>query len=108
MPQPIGHGATISAPHMHAHVLQLLDDKLQPGAKCLDVGSGSGVLLAYMAQMVSPGGKVFGIEHIPELVSFATRNLNKRNEYKQMVESGVINNKVCTLPEYVCWPHANK
>lgn len=33
MPQGIGHGATISAPHMHAHVLQLLEDKLQPGAQ---------------------------------------------------------------------------
>lgn len=34
-PQPIGYGATISAPHMHAHATELLKDKLKPGAKAL-------------------------------------------------------------------------
>lgn len=59
-PQPIGHAATISAPHMHGAVLDLLEHKLQPGARVLDVGSGSGYLAAAMAQMVQPGGKVYG------------------------------------------------
>jgi protein-L-isoaspartate(D-aspartate) O-methyltransferase len=54
-PQPIQHGATISAPHMHGHVLQLMEDKLQPGARVLDVGSGSGYLVAAFAHMVRPG-----------------------------------------------------
>lgn len=40
-PMPIGYNATISAPHMHATCLQLLEDKLQPGMRALDVGSGS-------------------------------------------------------------------
>lgn len=40
-PLPIGYNATISAPHMHATCLQLLEDKLQPGMRALDVGSGS-------------------------------------------------------------------
>ena len=39
-PLPIGHNATISAPHMHALCLQLLDGHLYPGARALDVGSG--------------------------------------------------------------------
>ena len=39
---PIGYGQTISAPHMHATCLELLDSKLRPGARVLDVGSGSG------------------------------------------------------------------
>ena len=38
MPQPIGFGATISAPHMHAIALQQLADKLQWGSRALDVG----------------------------------------------------------------------
>ena len=41
-PLPIGYGATISAPHMHAHCLEVLRDWLKPGAKVLDVGSGTG------------------------------------------------------------------
>ena len=39
-PQSIGYGATISAPHMHAHALEMLKDHLFGGAKVLDVGSG--------------------------------------------------------------------
>ena len=34
-PAPIGFSATISAPHMHAHCLELLQDKLTPGARVL-------------------------------------------------------------------------
>lgn len=39
-PMPIGYNATISAPHMHAMCLELLEDHLQPGMHALDVGSG--------------------------------------------------------------------
>jgi protein-L-isoaspartate O-methyltransferase len=39
-PMPIGYNATISAPHMHAACLELLEKNLQPGMRALDVGSG--------------------------------------------------------------------
>lgn len=39
-PVPIGYNATISAPHMHAMCLELLETYLQPGMRALDVGSG--------------------------------------------------------------------
>ncbi|ORY92586.1 Pcmt1-prov protein [Leucosporidium creatinivorum] len=68
-PQYIGHGATISAPHMHAHALEALEPFLKPGAKVLDVGSGSGYLLAVLSHVVGPTGFVLGIDHIPALVS---------------------------------------
>ena len=38
---PIGYSQTVSAPHMHAAALELLQDKLHPGATALDVGSGA-------------------------------------------------------------------
>jgi len=44
----IGSNATISAPHMHAHALELLKDHLKPGNKVLDVGAGSGYLLVIL------------------------------------------------------------
>ncbi len=43
---PIGNEQTISAPHMHAACLDLLAEELRPGARALDVGSGSGYLTA--------------------------------------------------------------
>jgi hypothetical protein len=39
-PQPIGFGVTISAPHMHAHALEILKNNINDGSKVLDVGSG--------------------------------------------------------------------
>lgn len=50
-PMPIGYNATISAPHMHATCLQLLEENLQPGMHALDVGSG--VFLAPFLQNYS-------------------------------------------------------
>jgi protein-L-isoaspartate(D-aspartate) O-methyltransferase len=43
-PQGIGHNVTISAPHMHAMCLEALSAQLTPGARALDVGSGTGYL----------------------------------------------------------------
>lgn len=51
-PQRIGYGVNTSAPHMHAHALELLKDHLKEGCKALDVGSGSGYLTVCMAMMV--------------------------------------------------------
>ncbi|XP_039179806.1 protein-L-isoaspartate(D-aspartate) O-methyltransferase-like isoform X2 [Crotalus tigris] len=76
-PQSIGYKATISAPHMHAHALELLKDQLVEGAKALDVGSGSGYLTACFARMVGSTGKAIGIEHIEELVHESLRNVRK-------------------------------
>ncbi|KAK9468149.1 protein-L-isoaspartate O-methyltransferase [Lipomyces arxii] len=73
-PQSIGHGATISAPHMHAMALESLQQYLHPGATVLDVGSGSGYLVAVMSKLVQPNGVVCGIEHIQALHESAILN----------------------------------
>ena len=41
-PLPLGLGATISAPHMHAYALDWLAPVITETSKILDVGSGSG------------------------------------------------------------------
>jgi protein-L-isoaspartate(D-aspartate) O-methyltransferase len=53
---------------MHAACLELLEGRLTPGARVLDVGSGSGYLAAAMASMVSPGGSVWGVDKHGALV----------------------------------------
>ena len=78
-PKPIGFGATISAPHMHAQMCELLaarhpaaaPDSTTTGSaalRVLDVGSGSGYLTAVLAELFGPGARVVGVDHIPELV----------------------------------------
>jgi protein-L-isoaspartate(D-aspartate) O-methyltransferase len=84
----VGYNVTISAPHMHAHALEMLRDKLIPGARVLDVGSGSGYLTACMARLVQPGGKVIGIEHISELVQLSIKNISKNG--RSLFDDGVL------------------
>lgn len=67
-PLAIGRGQTISAPHMHAAALDLLEPCLVPGARVLDVGCGSGYLLPVMHALVSPGGCVLGVDKHPSLI----------------------------------------
>jgi len=55
-PLSIGHGQTISAPHMHAMAAELLEPSLRPGSRVLDVGSGSGYLVAVLAKLVNAAG----------------------------------------------------
>ncbi|XP_024971599.1 protein-L-isoaspartate O-methyltransferase 1-like isoform X2 [Cynara cardunculus var. scolymus] len=76
-PMQIGFNATISAPHMHATCLQLLEKNLLPGMHALDVGSGTGYLTACFALMVGPQGHAIGVEHIPELVAVSIKNVEK-------------------------------
>ena len=76
-PQGIGYNVTISAPHMHAHALELLKDHLRPGMKALDIGSGSGYLTVCMALMVGDNGMIVGVDHIQELVDRSRQNMKK-------------------------------
>ncbi|KAK7265611.1 hypothetical protein RJT34_33233 [Clitoria ternatea] len=86
-PMAIGYNATISAPHMHATCLQLLEKNLQTGMHALDVGSGTGYLTACFALMVGPQGRAIGVEHIPELVSFSIENV-KKSAAAQLLKDG--------------------
>lgn len=72
---PIGYGQTISQPYTVGLMLQWLDP--QPGHKVLDIGSGSGWTTALLAHLVSPKGKVFAVERIPELMEFGLGNVEK-------------------------------
>ena len=72
-PLPIGHGQTISQPTTVRTMLELLD--VQPGARVLDVGCGSGWTTALLAHLTGPTGTVLGVEIVPELVDFGRDNL---------------------------------
>ncbi|OAK95097.1 protein-L-isoaspartate O-methyltransferase [Phaeosphaeriaceae sp. SRC1lsM3a] len=89
-PQPIGHRATISAPHMHANACESLLTYLQPGSKVLDIGSGSGYLTAVLANLVGPNGSVIGIDHIQPLVDMGNANMAKSEEGRRMLDSGQV------------------
>lgn len=67
-PIPLGNDfATISAPHMVA--LQLERAELKVGSSLLEIGSGSGYLLAVASTIVGTSGHLVGVEVDPALAN---------------------------------------
>eukprot|EP00924_Labyrinthula_sp_SR-Ha-C_P005357 maker-scaffold_1-snap-gene-29.51-mRNA-1 protein AED:0.02 eAED:0.02 QI:88/1/1/1/0.33/0.25/4/227/275 len=76
-PVYIGFGATISAPHMHAAALEIMDEYIEEGNKVLDIGSGTGYLVACLSLLVGNEGKVYGVEHVEELQLQSIASIHK-------------------------------
>ncbi|KAL9666202.1 hypothetical protein QQ045_000526 [Rhodiola kirilowii] len=76
-PMVIGYNTTISARHMHAMCLELLEKNMQPGMRALYIGSGTGYLTTCFGMMVGPAGRAIGMEHKPELVASSIENIQK-------------------------------
>lgn len=89
-PQPIGHAATISAPHMHASAVEHLLPRLlaSPAPRVLDVGSGSGYLTHLLAELVGDRGLVVGLEHIPELRDLGEANVRRSAGGARLLSAG--------------------
>lgn len=77
MPLPLLRGKTISQPTTVMIMTHALE--LEPGEKVFEVGTGSGYQAAIIARIVGPKGKVITTEVVPELVSFAKKNLRNSN-----------------------------
>ncbi|OOZ81086.1 hypothetical protein BOW50_00155 [Solemya velum gill symbiont] len=67
---PLGHGESMMAPKIEAHVLQSLD--IHPGERVLEVGTGSGYLTACLAWL---SGDVTSIEQHADLADSAAEKL---------------------------------
>jgi protein-L-isoaspartate(D-aspartate) O-methyltransferase len=74
IPLPIGFGQTISQPYTIAFMLTLLN--IKDRQIILEVGSGSGYVLALLSKLC-PSGKIFGIERIKELAERSKKVLDK-------------------------------
>jgi protein-L-isoaspartate(D-aspartate) O-methyltransferase len=96
-PQPIGHGATISAPHMHATAIENVLSYLTPSSsprRVLDVGSGSGYLTHLIAELIGDDGLVVGLEHIGALRDLGEANMRKSSRGRELLDNGVVKFRV--------------
>jgi len=69
---PITNNQTISQPYIVARMLELLE--LDKSDKALEIGSGSGYVLALLSRLA---GKAIGIERIPELAEKSKKALRE-------------------------------
>ena len=82
-PLPIGHGVTISQPYIVAFMTELA--AVRPGARVLDVGTGSGYQAAVLAEM---GAEVYGIEIIEPLAASAAERIDALGYTKVTIRAG--------------------
>jgi len=61
---------------------------LKPNKRALDIGSGSGYLVAAFYEMMDREGKVVGVEHIEGLADDSIQNLRKN--YEKELDTGDI------------------
>ncbi|KAL1462738.1 hypothetical protein WDU94_014551 [Cyamophila willieti] len=80
IPHNIGYNAFMESPSDHCTILELLSAHLNLGERVLEIGTGSGYLTIMMAAMVGSSGKVFTIEHIPELLESARKHIKAKAE----------------------------
>jgi len=72
-PLDIGHGQTISAPHMVAIMVEAM--RAKEGQRVLEIGGGLGYHAAVMAHVVGEYGHVFAVERLEPLAERARANL---------------------------------
>ena len=99
MPLEIGHGQTISAPHMVAMMLEAL--QLNENSKVLEIGTGTGYHAAVAAK-IAKKGMIYTIERIEELAEKARENFRKLGikNVRVFVGDGSMG-----LPEYAPYTH---
>lgn len=76
---PLEKGATISQPYTIAFMLNLLE--LKPNQKILEIGSGSGYVLALISE-ISKNSQIYGIEIISSLAKKSKQNLKNYKNIK--------------------------
>lgn len=84
-PLPIGYGQTISQPYTIAFMLKLLE--LGDNQKILEVGSGSGYVLALMNE-ISKNSEIYAIERIKGLTEISKKVLKDKRNIKIIYGDG--------------------
>lgn len=85
---PIGQGQTISQPYTIAFMLSLME--IEERQKILEIGSGSGYVLALLAEL-NDKGKILGIERVEKL---ANESREKLKDYSnvEIIHGNILTN----------------
>jgi len=82
---PVMEGSTLSQPSTVAFMLNLLD--MKDNQKILEIGSGSGYVLALLSEM-NPNGKIYGIEILKELAIRSRNYLKDKSNVEIIMRDG--------------------
>ncbi len=85
MALPVMEGSTLSQPSTIAFMLNLLEVK--EGQKILEIGSGSGYVLALLAEM-NKTGKIYGVELLQTLGISSKKYLEQKKNVEVIIRNG--------------------
>lgn len=85
MALPVMDGSTLSQPSTVAFMLDLLD--IKEGQKIVEIGSGSGYVLALLAEM-NQSGKIYGVEILKDLAVKSMKYLESRKNVEVVIRNG--------------------
>lgn len=91
--------STNSLPSMVCRLLELLE--LSPGMRVLEIGSGSGWLVALIARLVGDTGSVVGVEVIERLIEQSRRSLLSLNlHWVEILPSEHFLSRTASIPRF--------
>jgi protein-L-isoaspartate(D-aspartate) O-methyltransferase len=80
-PLPIAGDQTISQPYIVAFMTEAA--QLEPGERCLEIGTGSGYQTAVLAELCA---EVYSVEYLPEVAAFGRHNLEELGYLRRGVQ----------------------
>ena len=83
---PLSHGQTISQPYTIAVMFSCLN--IKKDQKVLEIGSGSGYVLALISEIVGEKGQVYGVEILRELADKSRKALRSYKNIKVYCQDG--------------------
>ncbi len=85
---PLEKGSTISQPYTIAFMLSLLKLSENKNQKILEIGSGSGYVLALISE-ITKGAEIYGVEIIPSLAQTSKKILSNHKNIKIINKNGI-------------------
>mmetsp|Transcript_39274 Transcript_39274/g.50742 ORF Transcript_39274/g.50742 Transcript_39274/m.50742 type:complete len:357 (+) Transcript_39274:1218-2288(+) len=77
----------ISTPQMHSQVMEAIAPAVKEGARCLDVGCGSGYILAVLRVLAGRKGSALGVDLYPEVIEdIAPKSLQQAKLYDKSIK----------------------
>lgn len=87
----------------HPFMTKILEETIEPGMTCIDVGANIGYFSMILSELVSPHGSVFAFEPEPKNFNVLSKNalqINAKRPFSCIPEQLAVGNQVGELPLY--------
>ena len=105
---PCWDNITEVIPYKIRYILHKAD--IQPGQKVLDIGTGTGVLIPYIGEIIGETGAIDAVDISEEMLKIAQSKYSKFNNIRFInkdIEEDTLNDQYDAITLYCMYPHLN-